>query len=270
MRPAPGVKITVTKNGPYFVDGPVPFTVESIVADQDGESHAWRIEHRLADRGSCGLCRCGQSENKPLCDGSHAAAGFDGTEVASREPYSEKADVADGARHDLADYRELCADARFCHRSGALWHRVHDDSDEAAEIVREECGLCPSGRYVAIDKATGEHLEPELKPSIALRRGPRRRCERAHLGARRNRGRLGGWRCVRGSQPGDAVPLRTEQEQAVLRREPRRVRVPRSPVARLECATAAAPSGVPLPCRAMGQQGYLAVDATSAWTAAYL
>ena len=168
MRPAPGVRITVTKNGPYFVDGPVPLTVESIVADQDGESHAWRLEHRLADRGSCGLCRCGQSENKPLCDGSHAAAGFDGTEVASREPYSEKADIADGARHDLADYRELCADARFCHRSGALWHRVHDDSDEAAEIVREECGLCPSGRYVAIDKATGEHLEPELKPSIAF------------------------------------------------------------------------------------------------------
>lgn len=168
MRPAPGVRITVTKNGPYFVDGPLPLTVESITHDEDGESHEWSVESRLADRGSCGLCRCGQSDNKPLCDGSHAAAGFDGTETASREPYAQRADVVEGPRYDLADHRELCADARFCHRAGALWHRIREDSDEAANVVREECELCPSGRYVLLDKETGEHIEPELRPSIAF------------------------------------------------------------------------------------------------------
>ena len=154
MEPAPGVRITVTKNGPYFVDGVVPLTVESIVSDDDGESESWKVESRLADRGSCGLCRCGQSDNKPLCDGSHASSGFDGTETASREPYAEAAVVVAGPRYDLADDRALCSDARFCHRSGAVWHRILEDSDEAAEIVREECELCPSGRYVVTDKVS--------------------------------------------------------------------------------------------------------------------
>lgn len=168
MDPAPDVRIKVTKNGPYFVNAPVPLSVESIVCDEDGESHEWSVDDRLADRGSCGLCRCGQSDDKPLCDGSHTIVGFDGAEVASREPHAERANVVEGPRYDLADHRELCADARFCHRAGAVWHRILEDSDEAAEMVREECDRCPSGRYVAIEKATGERLEPSLEPSIAF------------------------------------------------------------------------------------------------------
>ena len=109
-----------------------------------------------------------QSDNKPLCDGSHASVGFDGTETASREPFAEKSEVVDGPRYRLADYRELCADARFCHRDGTVWHRIHEDSDEAARVVLDECERCPSGRYVVIDRETGEDLEPELRPSIAF------------------------------------------------------------------------------------------------------
>jgi len=172
MDPVPGVRITVTKNGPYFVDGPVPLTVETIVGDEDGESIEWRADTRLADRGSCGLCRCGQSDNKPLCDGSHSEVGFDGTEVASREPYAERAEVVEGPRYDLADDRALCSDARFCHRAGAVWHLILEDDDEAAALVRDECELCPSGRYVLMDKRTGEAIESVLTPSIAFVEDP--------------------------------------------------------------------------------------------------
>jgi CDGSH-type Zn-finger protein len=38
----------------------------------------------LAGRTSIALCRCGHSENKPFCDGSHNRAGFK-SEVAARE-----------------------------------------------------------------------------------------------------------------------------------------------------------------------------------------
>ncbi|NTU71169.1 MAG: iron-binding protein [Coriobacteriia bacterium] len=168
MKPASGVRIRVTKNGPYIVSGLVPMTVESIVCDDEGESREWRVDSRLMDRESCGLCRCGKSDAKPLCDGSHALLGFDGTEVASRAPYAEQAEMVHGPRLDLADARSLCADARFCHRDGAVWHRILEDSDEAEQLVRDECELCPSGRYTAIDSESGERLEPQLDPSIAF------------------------------------------------------------------------------------------------------
>jgi len=54
--------VTVTQDGPYAVTGGVELVG---VAFGDGASK----EHYT-------LCRCGQSKNKPFCDGSHWDAGF--------------------------------------------------------------------------------------------------------------------------------------------------------------------------------------------------
>ena len=57
-----GPAILVSRNGPYFVTG----RIELVDASWgDGGSR----EHYT-------LCRCGQSQNKPFCDGSHWAADF--------------------------------------------------------------------------------------------------------------------------------------------------------------------------------------------------
>jgi CDGSH-type Zn-finger protein len=172
MEPVKGMRIKVTKDGPYIVKTGVPLTIEAIVPDGDGESLSWERSRELDRRETCGLCRCGASATKPYCDGSHAAVGFDGTETASFEPYDDVAVVLEGPRADVLDAKELCADARFCHRAGTVWHRVADDNDEAAAVVIEESSLCPSGRYTAVDKATGLRIEPELEPGIGLVQDP--------------------------------------------------------------------------------------------------
>jgi len=61
----PEVTITPSENGPYIVSGPV-----TLVAP-DG--------HVIEHPDPMAICRCGQSSNKPFCDGTHAAIDFDGT-----------------------------------------------------------------------------------------------------------------------------------------------------------------------------------------------
>ena len=57
-------KVSVFNNGPLRIEG--DFTV----VDAEGK------EFGLGGRTTLGLCRCGLSENKPFCDGSHAKQGF--------------------------------------------------------------------------------------------------------------------------------------------------------------------------------------------------
>jgi CDGSH-type Zn-finger protein len=165
-------RIRISEDGPYLVEGDMPVTRQEIVVDGAGESVAWVEVETFAGRAPCALCRCGASDAKPYCDGSHLAIGFDGTEVAGHTPYDDAAATIAGPRVDLKDRVELCAEARFCAAKGAAWHRVEDDDDESCRIVIEEAHLCPSGRYTAVDPATGTALEPDLPPSIAVVEDP--------------------------------------------------------------------------------------------------
>jgi CDGSH iron-sulfur domain-containing protein 3 len=60
------VKVTIFDNGPIEVIG--PFTL----SDENG--HA--IEFEPAPGEPVYFCRCGQSSDKPFCDGTHDDCGF--------------------------------------------------------------------------------------------------------------------------------------------------------------------------------------------------
>jgi CDGSH iron-sulfur domain-containing protein 3 len=63
------VTIRALKNGPYEVTGGAKVT------DQK------RAEYK-AQGDPIYLCRCGQSSNKPFCDGTHQKCGFKAEEIA--------------------------------------------------------------------------------------------------------------------------------------------------------------------------------------------
>jgi CDGSH-type Zn-finger protein len=58
-------KVIVRNNGPLRLEGDIT------LLDQEGRPFG------LAGRTVVSLCRCGQSQNKPFCDGTHNKVGWD-------------------------------------------------------------------------------------------------------------------------------------------------------------------------------------------------
>lgn len=75
-----GSRVTVVNDGPLRIEG------DFGICDPLGK------EFGLAGRTVISLCRCGQSENKPFCDGSHKRTGFQ-SQVQARELPSPKPKV---------------------------------------------------------------------------------------------------------------------------------------------------------------------------------
>ena len=166
-------RIKVSKNGPYLVSGGVPVMRQTIIADSEGTALQWREEAKFPLQEKCGLCRCGQSKNKPYCDGTHARIGFVGTETADNEPYLDKPKVFEGPGVTLTDIEEICASARFCHRAGGIWNIIKDcDDPKIKQIVIEESCDCPSGRLIIHDKKTSKTIEPIFEKSIVAVEDP--------------------------------------------------------------------------------------------------
>lgn len=169
-------RVVVTRNGPYLVSGSLPLTEEIIVSDSEGYPVKWSKRHHYPDQENYALCRCGQSRNKPYCEGTHAKIGFDGTETASRKQYLEQAEKISGPDLVLTDAQALCASARFCDRAGGVWRLTRDSGDtKSKEIAIQEACDCPSGRLVVWDKKAGKSIEPQLEPSISLIEDPENR-----------------------------------------------------------------------------------------------
>ncbi|MEI7434862.1 MAG: CDGSH iron-sulfur domain-containing protein [Methanomicrobiales archaeon] len=169
------MKITVSKNGPFIVSGGVPLIQEEICNDEEGYCRNWREAKKFPVQEQYALCRCGHSNNKPFCDGTHAKVHFEGTETAGNESYLRHPKIIKGPELELADYEGLCVHARFCMRAGGIWNLTEQsDIPDAKKTAIEEACNCPSGRLVIRDRKTGETIEPELEKSIVIIEYPAR------------------------------------------------------------------------------------------------
>lgn len=87
--------ITVSEKGPYLVYGRPPLATQFIMLNAEYES--WYFlpgRHFPTASEPTALCRCGQSANKPYCDGTHASIKWqdhlDAAPEETSEPLTER------------------------------------------------------------------------------------------------------------------------------------------------------------------------------------
>jgi CDGSH-type Zn-finger protein len=160
------LRITVTKDGPYRLDGPTPLR-DATGAEVTGSDTVF-------------LCRCGQPQSKPFCDGSHARVGFDGTEAASRDRIEDRRDAYEGDGVTIYDDRLRCAHAGFCtdglpdvfKLAQEPWIEPKGAGPPAAAAV---VSRCPSGAIAYALPPAGDPEEAAADPRVsAVPDGPYR------------------------------------------------------------------------------------------------
>jgi CDGSH-type Zn-finger protein len=162
-------RIRIEADGPYVVEGHLPVVKTSIVQTDHGEPVGWAPDQPLEPREQVKLCRCGRSQDKPFCDGSHERVPFHGQEVADHGSIEDRHKVHPGEGVVLTDDRSICEHAGFCaDRFTNVWRMITDTDDPA---VRERLigmvRLCPSGALATRSDVAAEPDEPALPTSVA-------------------------------------------------------------------------------------------------------
>jgi CDGSH-type Zn-finger protein len=126
-------KLACLPNGPYTLAG----------ARLRGASG-----QELPYEGKAALCRCGGSNNKPFCDGTHRTNGFSDRKLA--DPANDTRSSYAGKRITILDNRALCAHAGYCTDGLKAVFRYReepwiDPDGAAAQEVIATIRRCPSG-----------------------------------------------------------------------------------------------------------------------------
>lgn len=126
-----------------------PFLVKGLEKLTDSEGRPVEFPEAAKEKGVLALCRCGQSEDKPFCDGTHKEIGFSGKRERSGE--GEAREFA-GEEITIVDDAGSCCHAGECvDGAGAVFfswqgdERIPEPDKDTREAIIAAIRNCPSG-----------------------------------------------------------------------------------------------------------------------------
>lgn len=127
------VTIKSAEDGPYIVQGLENFS------NRNGA---------IECKATIALCRCGKSENKPYCDGTHSKVGFSSKNLL--DPAKDSVDDYQAQEITIHDNRSLCSHAGYCTDGLPDVFRMRkepfvDPNAASAQEIIDVVKQCPSG-----------------------------------------------------------------------------------------------------------------------------
>jgi CDGSH-type Zn-finger protein len=164
-------KIVVMYDGPYVVHGAIPLIRKTQVVSEYGEPLTWKTGELIETSVNVQLCRCGHSNEKPFCDGTHIDNEFDGTETADPTLTSGRQEILENGKNILVkrDY-SLCMESGFCATRFANIENMLPETDDTRirSLVIAMIERCPSGSFTYAIQKGEKDIEPDLPQQIAV------------------------------------------------------------------------------------------------------
>ncbi len=148
--------IEAMPDGPYVVKNPPPLKNSN--------------DEVLQTKPVTALCRCGRSDNKPFCDGTHAKVGFSAARLTGGS--ADKQDHYEGDSVTINDNRGVCAHAARCTDGLKSVFKYGeepwiDPNGADVEVVKKQIQQCPSGA-LSYTIGGGEHDDFNHEPGITI------------------------------------------------------------------------------------------------------
>jgi CDGSH-type Zn-finger protein len=160
-------KLVVLPNGPYLlINDNKPKTIENL-QNSKGEP--------LSTIRGVSLCRCGASNNKPFCDGTHGKIGFssENKDNTGEQTIKDKRKNYVGKEITIHDNRKICSHAAECvnqlqsvfNLNARPW--INPDAARIEEIINT-IRKCPSGALSYSIDGVEYRDQNERKPQVTV------------------------------------------------------------------------------------------------------